>query len=641
MNSEYMLGKGVLKKIISVINSMNGDYIVNVKYVIFFICKILYTCKVTGTDLHKNDLRDILSKYVSAYDNMGIFLSYDSFDLCQDHVESQVFDLLCSTDGCLDYEEFIPAKLYEMLLTTREKKLLGQVYTPENIIQEMLDRLFEVIPIHMDIKILDPSCGGGYFLIECFRRIKNSPFFQASGLNEKFILEHMLYGVDIDEFSIFLTKMGLLFTGSFPDAVLNIVCSDFLVDFRTNFTFDAVIGNPPYIGHKQTDKEYRKILKEKYNDVFYDKADISYCFFRKSKDLLNENGILCFITSRYFMEAMYADKLRNFIKSNFSIVSISDYSGICVFKGVMVSPLVLILSCDTETAGNEFSVMKYSVDPSKSQRFKYEQSKLRDSGWVILDNKEEELFNRIESISNTYIGSICSIKQGIITGLDKAFIVTGEEIEKYNLESFLLKKWIKNSSISKSGISYGNLYLLYTNLIKNERSCPNTINYLLPFKDKLMSRRECVSGIRKWYELQWGRVREDFEAPKIMFPYKSCGNKFFYDTNEYFCSADIYLINDLDCAVSYEYLKDYLNSNIFEFYFKCRAKKVGINIFEYYPNKLNNMKIYLPDRKSKQNLSYLGKNSIDNFLERVFNINREEEKTIINKYVFKEGDDAK
>lgn len=641
MKSEDILGKVFIKKIISVINGMNGDYIVNVRYVIFLICKILYTCKVTGMKLQENNLSDIMSKYVSVRNNMGIFLSYDSFDLHQGHAENQIFSLLSSIDIFSDHKEFIPARLYEILLTTREKKLLGQVYTPENIIQEMLDRLFEVTPIHMDTKILDPSCGGGYFLIECFKRIKTSSFFQASELNENFILENMLYGVDVDEFSIFLTKMGLLFTSSLPGALLNIVCNDFLVDFNTGISFDAVIGNPPYIGHKQTDKGYRKLLKEKYSDVFYDKADISYCFFRKSKDLLNDNGVLCFITSRYFMEAMYADKLRSFIKNNFSIVSISDYSGICVFKGVMVSPLVLTLSCRTEILGNEFSFIKYAVDENKSQYFKYEQSKLRDSGWVILNHKEEELFNRIESIANTYISDICSIKQGIITGLDKAFIVTEEEIEKYNLESFLLKKWIKNSSISKSGISYNNLYLLYTNLIEDEQDCPNTISYLKPFRDKLMSRRECISGTRKWYELQWGRIRSDFEAPKIMFPYKSRSNKFFYDTNEYFCSADIYFINDLDCTASYEYLKDYLNSNIFEFYFKCMAKKVGVDIFEYYPNKLNNMKIYLPDRKKKQKISYLGKISIDNFLERVFNINGEEEKAIINKYVFKEGDDAK
>lgn len=340
------------------------------------------------------------------------------------------------------------------------------------------------------------------------------------------------------------------------------------------------------------------------------------------------------------MEAMYADKLREFLKNSFQIVSINDYSGIRVFKGVMVSPLVLTL-CNKDMKNNQFLYTKHSIDETKNEKFNYEQKKLKNNGWVILNNKEEELFNRIESISNTYISDVCNIKQGIITGFDNAFIVTEKEIEKYNLESYLLKKWIKNSNISKTNIKYNNLYLIYTNLIEDERDYPNTLTYLKPFKDKLMNRRECKNGIRKWYELQWGRVQSDFEAPKILFPYKSSCNNFYYDNNKFYCSADIYFINEINNETTYEYLQDYLNSNIFEFYFKCMAKKVGIDIYEYYPNKLNSMKIYLPDGKKAQKISHLGKFSIDNFLEKVFNINGEEEKTIINNYLSKKGDDAK
>jgi len=82
----------------------------------------------------------------------------------------------------------------------------------------------------------------------------------------------------------------------------------------------------------------------------------------------------------------------------------------------------------------------------------------------------------------------------------------------------------------------------------------------------------------------------------------------------------------------------YLNSSIFEFYFKCQAKKVGNSIFEYYPNKLNNVKIYLPQENIQKNISDLGKNSIEIFLKKVFNIDEEEVYSIINKYIQK-GDE--
>jgi adenine-specific DNA-methyltransferase len=108
---------------------------------------------------------------------------------------------------------------------------------------------------------------------------------------------------------------------------------------------------------------------------------------------------------------------------------------------------------------------------------------------------------------------------------------------------------------------------------------------------------------------------------------------------EYFCSADIYIINELNSLITYDYLQSYLNSTIFEFYFKCQAKKVGVGIYEYYPNKLNLMKIYLPNVEIQQKISFLGKFSIEYFLKKVFNIG-EEENQIINKFIFREGDDA-
>lgn len=627
------MDRGFLKRIILIIKELDngncGNYISNVKYVIFFVCKILYYCKINCISVLNGNSSDIILG-----DDGSIFTEYDSFDLRQVKVEEKIYTLMCDFKDAVPHENFVPAMLYEMLLTPTEKKSLGQVYTPLHIVKKMLVDTFEVQNIDKNTRILDPACGGGYFLIEAFKKIKIKLQNKFSQIDDRYILENMIYGIDIDEFSIFLTKMALIFNSECCCVDFNILNIDFLGSCDDlDLSFDVIIGNPPYIGHKQSNKEYSAFLRDRYKDVFYDKSDISYCFFKRGKELLKDDGIISFITSRYFMEAMFADKLRDFIKKNFHILSIVDYSGFRVFKGAMVSPVIIILSNDIGNK-NDFSYVKYNAEPTKNDNFYYKQTKLGKKGWIILETKEEELFNRIESISNTYIKDVCSIKQGIITGLDKAFIVTEAEIEKYNLERFLLKKWIKNSNISKTHIEHKDLYLIYTNMINDEKDCPNTINYIQSFKENLMGRRECKSGVRKWYELQWGRVQSDFENPKILFPYKSSCNNFFYDKNEYFCSADIYFINELRSDISYELLQNYLNSNVFEFYFKCQAKKVGINVYEYYPNKLNMMKIYLPDKNNDKNISYLEKISVENFLEKVFNISGEEI-TIINKYISK------
>ena len=634
------MDKSFIKNINLIIKDMDScDYICGVKYVIFLLSKILYYCKLDGFHILNNNFSHYKSRQNFYEKKANIFKEYEKFNLNCYEAEEEIYNLIskCKEESFL--HDFQPGELYEALLTQKEKKLLGQVYTPNEIIDQMLSQIFAIKKIDKNIRILDPSCGGGYFLIESFKKIKKH--FEQFMIEEtkteeaidKYILENMIYGIDIDDFSIFLTKIGLLFISCLSHLNFNIFNTDFLIDSFDMDNFDIIVGNPPYVGHKNSSMEYKKALYEKYSDVFFDKSDISYCFFKKSKELLSPDGIVSFITSRYFMEALYAKKLRFFLKNSFNIVTLVDYSGNKVFKNAMVSPAVITLS-NISGNKNDFSYVKYNEDKNSTETFSYNQDKLKDSGWIILKDEDKQLFNRIESISNTCIKDICTIKQGIITGLDKAFIVDEEIIEKYNIESYLLKKWIKNSNIRESGVKYNNLYLIYSNIIENEESCPNAINYLSLFKEKLSSRRECIKGIRKWYELQWGRIQSDFENPKIIFPYKSKNNNFYYDKNEFFCSADVYLINGFRKDVHYNYLLSCLNSSIFEFYFKCQAKKVGNNIFEYYPNKLNSVKIYLPQENIQQNISYLGKISIEIFLKKVFNIT-EDEVNIINKYIQK------
>lgn len=617
------MNKSLAKGIASIIKEMEyADYICRVKYVIFFVSKILYDIKTSGSGILVQGYTSYRSTPNFYGDEPNVFKEHIKFNLNDKNTEEKIFNLIAlSVDKNPMYS---PAELYEELLTSREKKVLGQVYTPYELIDKMLSQVFRIKGINKKLKILDPSCGGGYFLAESFRKIKSN----LNDSDDKYIIENMLYGIDIDDFSIFLTKMSILFISDSYDVHFNIYNLDFLIDDIDIGDFDIIIGNPPYVGHKNTSAEYKKSLYEKYAEVFYDKADISYCFFQKGKTLLKYNGILSFITSRYFLEALYADRLREYLKENFSIVSLSDFSGKTTFKNAMVSPAVITLF-NLVGNNNQFPYVKYIND--KIESFRYDQDKLKSTGWIILKDADEQLFNKINAISNTFIKDICSIKQGIITGLDKAFIVNEEIIKNYNIEENLLRKWIKNSNISKSDIKYNNLYLIYTNLIDNEEEYPNTINYLSRFKDKLSNRRECKNGYRKWYELQWSRIQSDFENPKIIFPYKSKGNNFCYDEKGYFCSADIYFINNLRDNINYEYLLNYLNSNIFEFYFKCVAKKVGNGLYEYYPNKLNNAKIYLPTERQAQNISYLGKISIELFLKKMFNIT-DEEVNIIYKY---------
>jgi SAM-dependent methyltransferase len=110
-------------------------------------------------------------------------------------------------------------------------KLLGEVFTPTELVLEMLEQL----PDDMwepGKTFLDPSCGNGQFL--------------AAAAIIKRELGHenplaSIYGVDIMEDNIAETQERLLEISNEPVAVQqNIVCADAL---RYHYRFD---GTPPY-----------------------------------------------------------------------------------------------------------------------------------------------------------------------------------------------------------------------------------------------------------------------------------------------------------------------------------------------------------------------------------------------------------
>lgn len=78
---------------------------------------------------------------------------------------------------------------------------------------------------------------------------------------------------------------------------------------------------------------------------------------------------------------------------------------------------------------------------------------------------------------------------------------------------------------------------------------------------------------------------------------------------------------------SYEYICGVLNSRIYEFYIKSMAKKLGDNMYEYYPNKIMRIKIpeYIKEVEEEvKNVKEDTINRIDMILCRFFNITSEE-----------------
>ncbi|MDW7668694.1 MAG: N-6 DNA methylase [Bacillota bacterium] len=237
--------------------------------------------------------------------------------------------------------EIDPGTIYQKITTKKFKKALGQIYTPPEVVEEMIDMYdFEIINKNFQLKIIDISCGSGYFLLPLIDKLVNI------GINHLDAVKNCIYGVDKDDFSVFLTKLSIMLKyPELKEGDLNIFQGDILFDELNELKdekFDLVIGNPPYIGHKSISREYKDKLYEKFK-TYKNKSDVSYCFFEKGWNMLKEEGNLIFITSRYFMEGQDSLELRKFLQENFKISRLIDYNGYNLFKNANISPLIIKL----------------------------------------------------------------------------------------------------------------------------------------------------------------------------------------------------------------------------------------------------------------------------------------------------------
>lgn len=520
---------------------------------------------------------------------------------------------------------YLQGREFEKNKSINDRKAKGVFYTPLEVVDYMIKNTIASLDIINNpfVKIVDISCGAGYFLIRYFEALQD--FFKHN-FNEiiaanpelkkklsfddigRFIVEHNIWGADIDGEAVRMVRESLNKAAG-CSCKSNIICADSLLDGLENTEhkefyaeqYDCVIGNPPYIGHKGVPTEYKRILYKHYNEVYKDKADISYCFFKRGLELLKPKGKLCFITSRYFMEGPSADKLRSFITA-YTVEELVDFGDCKVFADAGVS--VAIISIIKQQSLQDIIVRKIDnndddqgvISINKTKPFYIGKSFLKKEGWILLEPKVLELYKLIESSSTHELGNIFDSYQGIITGCDKAFVLNEQQAKELSIEKELLKPWIKNSHVDKFEIKNSDKLLIYSDLITKPENYPKAIAFAEVHKDKLLQRRECHLGVRHWYQLQWGRDTKNFESEKIVYPYKAAKNRFAVDRQGLYCSADVYsllLKVEFKGIYSLDYITALLNSKTMEFYFKCIAKKISPTLYDYYPNKVLKIKLKL------------------------------------------------
>jgi hypothetical protein len=282
----------------------------------------------------------------------------------------------------LDFEaydfSYIPVEtlssIYEQFLHSQGTgKKVGAVYTPEPVADYLLCELEESKPLLSGMKILDPCCGSGIFLVLAYRRLielalAQSPNNRLKPTELRKILCENLYGIErnkeacyVAEFSLILTLLNYIDP---PDLHRNkqfkfpslhntqIFECDFFDDesefWKQHKKFDWIVGNPPWIELKPETVDEglaRSWIRRNIEERPATGNRVCEAFSWRVVDLLTPNGYVGLLIHAKSLFNHESEKYRKLFFTQHEISRITNFSNLAyvLFGGRGEAPAATIL----------------------------------------------------------------------------------------------------------------------------------------------------------------------------------------------------------------------------------------------------------------------------------------------------------
>jgi len=511
---------------------------------------------------------------------------------------------------------------FELTAKKERRKEHGIYYTPRfitnYIVKETVGRFLEESSYNeiLNMKILDPACGSGSFLIRAYDELLSYHAYRRSKSVSDLdqyerlpILTRNIFGVDLDMQAVEIARLNLLLRSlakreTLPSLADNIRQGNSLIsgteeelrkyfgdnwrekkpfnweqefeDIMARGGFDVVIGNPPYVGfHGFMDqKDYLKNVYESAQGRF----DVYLPFIEKGVGLLKEGGLLGFICPTNFTKRQHGQALRKFLKSNCKILQIVDFQDQQIFEQALNYTGIFILEKSKPISKHLVTYIPERIDGA---RLSVEQDALQDDGWIFGHKTYEQIVAKIETQASVTLGELTeSISEGVVTGKNQVFLLPVDIANKLSLEKKLLKPVIQGRQIQRYSHEPAEYMVIYpyrskknrTELIPEEDlAClfPITWEYLSSHRHNLTGRKYFDKSTKAWYELWCKRTFSQQATDKIIVPELSSCNRFAY------CEKSVFYL-DTVCGIlpknkdleTYLYLLGLLNSSLLEFYYK-------------------------------------------------------------------------
>jgi len=477
-------------------------------------------------------------------------------------------------------------KMAKLTENHAHRKEQGIYYTPTYIVDYIVkntvreyckDKTLEEIS---KIRILDPACGSGSFLIKAYDELysiakerigsgEKSGIFKELRQDGELPLGHKfelvlrnIFGVDLDKKAMEITQLSLLLKllenegvghkgGRLLPIIQNIKNGNSLIDDEAvagdkafkweeqfkeimgNGGFDVVIGNPPYVRPHNIPEEDKKYFW-KHFETFRAKSDLYSCFMEEGIDLLKEGGLFSFIVPITWTSLESFFDIRRYIIDTCRVTKLVQLPK-KVFQDSTVETCIFIVSKESDSKkrdNNEVTVESLN-ERRETERVKtFIQSKIKENHLYNFGlYSEEDGGNILTKIKNegTKLGTMVEFFYGLKTGGDDKFISKIHKNKDY-------KKLLRSKDIGRYSKEFEGEYVWYV--------------------PKLMKKNK---------ETARPGTRERFEAEKVVVARMGEEIVATFDDEKYYIKDGMLLLKkDIDL----KYILGIVNSKLINYFYK-------------------------------------------------------------------------
>lgn len=440
----------------------------------------------------------------------------------------------------------------------------GVVLTKPHVVNLILD-LAGYTPTRdlTALRLLEPSCGRGAFLVEATRRLM--AYARRTGLGAREI-ERCITAFDVDsehtENAQKLTKDILLSEGinaEDADYLVNLwVCNDDFLLASKFGPFDLIVGNPPYIRIEQLSAklfgEYRALYS-----TLYDRADLYVAFIERSLHLLSSNGVLAFICADRWTSNKYGAPLRKLITSRFRVETYIDLHTASPFESevnaypsiFLIKPgnssSVPVFTMNTASSEECAAVAAWFRDPKNGQASRgvrlaqYSEWFEGDEPWVLSSPTQLAILRELEKKYRP-IETFGRVGIGVATGNDSVYIV-GEDVD---IEPDRLVPLVMREDIVQGNIQDAHRFVINTfspeGRIIDLSSYPRLARYFAERVDDVKKRHVAQKNPLSWYRTI-DRVYPDLALrPKLLIPDIAGSNEVVFEPGHYHPHHNLYFV---------------------------------------------------------------------------------------------------